>query len=126
MGQNEANAASRFFQPSQTASERLEELLAWIPEQQQQAQWLAQLLHERWPTPLPQPFIGFDEEEQGFVLEWQAYLESHALYINASDRTGAYCRYSSGQPVEDPLPELDLNADETWQFLRNALATTWA
>ena len=121
MGHNEPTAAPRFIQPSTPVDNRIQELLTHHPEQTPQAQRLIQLLHEKWPTPLPQPLVSFDHEEAAFALVWQSNTECNTFYIDAGNQTATYCPYPDDQPPDAPLPKLNLNSDEAWQFLRNAL-----
>ena len=121
MGHNEATSASHFIQPSTPVENRIQELLTHHPEQKTQARWLTQLMHERWPSRLPQPFLSFDHEEAAFVLVWQSNTECNTLHIDADNQTGTYCPYPDDQPPDAQLQELNLNSDEAWQFLHNAL-----
>ena len=113
----------RFISPVTPVNERIDQLTIHCPDQEQQAHWLKKTLETHWAGDLPQPFIGFDEEECAFVAEWQSDTECNTLVIDGSNHQGWY----------QPWPEtadgnlegaLDLDTEEAWQLLRTALTTT--
>ena len=56
-----------FHAPDTPVGEPIE-LLEMDPPRPKEKQWLKQTLATRWPEDLPQPFIGFDEDEGAFTL----------------------------------------------------------
>ncbi len=113
----------RFTPPATPVSERIDQLILYCPDQEQQAQWLKQTLEANWAGDLPQPFIGFDEEECAFVAEWQSDTECNTLVIDASKHRGWYHPWP-GPAAGKLAGALDLDTEEAWQLLRTALTTT--
>ena len=114
---------TRFTPPVTTVSERIDQLTIYSPDQRQQALWLKKTLEANWAGDLPQPFIGFDEEERAFVAEWQSNTECNTLVIDANKHRGWY------HPWPDPVAgklagALDLDTENAWQLLKTALTTT--
>ena len=98
----------RFTEPETPVSQRIDALIVHCPNQKDQAQWLKQALKARWSKDLPQPFIGFDDEDGTFVAEWQSDTECNTLAIDAGNHRGWY------HPWPDPAAgelseELDLD-----------------
>ena len=60
-------APERFISPDTPPTQRIDELIPSSPKWEQQTNWLKATLAKHWPGPLPQPFIGFDDEEDAFV-----------------------------------------------------------
>ncbi len=84
---------------------------------------MKQALALHWNADLPQPFIGYDADEGTFVAEWQSETECNTLTIDAENHRGWYDPWPGGDAVGLP-EELDLDTEEAWQLLRNALTTT--
>ena len=112
--------SQRFFPPVTPVDERIDQVAAYCTDKQRQAEWLKRTLHEHWKGELPQPFVGFDEEEHAFVLVWQSDTECHTLYIDADNHSGTYCPWPDDSS-DEPLEELNLKTEKAWQFLQNAL-----
>lgn len=113
----------RFISPLTPVNERIDQIAIHCSGQEQQGQWLKKTLEAHWAWDLPQPFIGFDEEECAFVAEWQSDTECNTLVIDAIKHHGWY------HPWPDPAAgklegTLDLDTEEAWQLLRTALTTT--
>ena len=124
-GQSEMTGqpGKRFTPPVTPVSERIDQLVLYCPGQEQQALWLKKTLEANWARDLPQPFIGFDEEERAFVAEWQSDTECNTLVIDASEHRGWYHPWPS--PVTGKLTgALDLDSEDAWQLLKTALTTT--
>ena len=113
----------RFIQPVTPVSERIDQLALHCPAQEQQAQWLKKTLEAHWPINLPQPYIGFDEEECAFVAEWQSDTECNTLVIDAAKRLGWYHPWP-GSADGKLAQALDLDTEEAWLLLSTALTTT--
>ena len=112
--------SQRFIPPATPVDERIDQVAAYSTDKQHQAEWLKQTLREHWKGDLPQPFVGFDEEQDAFVLVWQSDTECNTLYIDADNQSGTYCPWpddASGEPLE----ELNLNTEKAWLLLQNAL-----
>ena len=115
--------SNRFTPPVTPVSERLNQLTLHCPAQMRQAQWLRRTLEAHWGTDMPQPFIGFDEEERTFVAEWQSDTECNTLVIDANNHRGWYHPWP--HPTALKLADaLDLDTEDAWQLLRTALTTT--
>ena len=113
----------RFTPPVTPVSERIDQLTLYCPEQQDQAQWLKRTLEAHWSRDLPQPFIGFDEEESAFVAEWQSDTECNTLVIDARNHQGWFHPWPD--PAARKLAEvLNLDTEQAWQLLRTALTAT--
>ena len=118
-----AQTSKRFTPPATPVSERIDQVAAYCTGKEHHAKWLKQTLHERWTEELPQPFVGFDEEQDAFVLVWQSDTECNTLYIDADNHSGTYCPWPDNAS-DEPLEELNLNTDKAWLFLQDALTTT--
>ena len=116
----QSRLSARFTPPTTLVSERIDEVTAYCTSKERQAEWLKRTLEEHWAGELPQPFVGFDEDEDAFVLVWQSDTECHTLYIDADNHRGTYCPWP-GHTSEEPLEELNLNTEEAWIFLQGAL-----
>ena len=112
--------SGRFTPPVTPVSERIDQVTAHCTGKESQTEWLKRTLDERWTGELPQPFVGFDEEQESFVLVWQSDTECNTLYIDADNHSGTYCRWPD-DPSDEPLEELNLNTEEAWLFLQGAL-----
>lgn len=124
-GQSKVTGQSgeRFTSPSTPVGERIDQLSLYCTGQQQPAHWLKETLAAYWGVDLPQPFIGFDEEECAFVAEWQSDTECNTLVINASKRLGWYHPWP--EPASGKLTgALNLDSEDTWLLLKAALTTT--
>ena len=106
-----------FHAPDTPVGERLEQL-ELHPPRPKEKQWLKQTLATRWPEDLPQPFMGFDEDEGAFTLVWESDSRCNTLNVHADRKTGTYCPWPSND-TEGSLEDLDLNTDEAWLFLKN-------
>ena len=106
-----------FHAPDTPVGERIEQLQL-DPPRPKEKRWLKQTLATRWPEGLPQPFIGFDEDEGTFTLVWQSDSRCHTLNVHADRKTGTYCPWPSND-TEGSLEDLDLNTGEAWLFLKN-------
>lgn len=115
-----AQHSERFIPPETPVSQRIDQVAAYCTGKNHQAEWLKQILEERWMPELPQPFVGFDDDEDAFVLEWHSDTECNTLYINADNHSGTYCRWPDGTS-DEPLEELNLDTEEAWLFLQSAL-----
>ena len=122
--------SGRFLAPDTPPDERIDQLILVEPEQQHllprrtsQAEWLKQVLALHWNPDLPQPFIGYDIDEGTFVAEWQSETECNTLTIDAENHWGWYDPWPSHEAAELPK-ELDLDTEEAWLLLSNALTTT--
>ena len=113
----------RFVSPITPVDERIDQVAAYCTNKQHQAEWLKRTLHEHWKGEMPQPFVGFDEEQGAFVLVWQSDTECNTLYIDADNHSGTYCPWPDNAS-DEPLEELNLNTDKAWLFLQNALTGT--
>ena len=120
----------RFLAPNTPPAERIDQLVLVEPEQQHllprrtsQAEWLKQVLALHWKPDLPQPFIGYDADEGTLVAEWQSETECNTLTIHAENHRGWYDPWPSRQAAGLP-EELDLDTEEAWLTLSNALTTT--
>ena len=113
----------RFTPPATPVGERIDQLTIYCPGQEQQAQWLKQTLEANWAKDLPQPFIGFDEEECAFVAEWQSDAECNTLVIDANEHCGWYHPWP-GPAAGKLAGALDLDTEEAWQLLKAVLTTT--
>ena len=114
---------NRFIQPVTPVSERIDQLTPYCLVQEQQARWLKKTLEAYWPMDLPQPFIGFDDEECAFVAEWQSDTECNTLVIDAGKHLGWYHPWPDS--ADGKLAHaLDLDTEEAWLLLRTALTTT--
>ena len=119
----------RFLVPETPAADRIDQLVLvdtgqqhLLPRRTSQAEWLKQALALHWNSDLPQPFIGYDTDDGTFFAEWQSETECNTLTIDAESHRGWYDPWPSG--TEELPEELDLNTEEAWQFLRNALTAT--
>ena len=119
----------RFIAPETPAADRIDQLALagddqqhLIPDRVNHAAWLKQALELHWDAELPQPFIGYDSDQGAFVAEWQSETECNTLTINAENRRGWYDPWPGGDDGELP-EELDLDTEQAWQLLRNALTT---
>ena len=119
----------RFLVPETPAADRIDQLVFvdtgqqhLLPRRTSQAEWLKQALALHWNSDLPQPFIGYDTDDGTFFAEWQSGTECNTLTIDAESHRGWYDHWPSG--AEELPEELDLNTEEAWQLLRNALTTT--
>ena len=119
-----------FLAPDTPPAERIDQLVLVEPEQQhllsrrtRQAEWLKQVLALHWNPKFPQPFIGFDTDEGTFVAEWQSETECNTLTIDAENHRGWYDPWPSHEGAELP-EELNLDTEEAWLLLSNALTTT--
>ena len=110
-----------FHAPDTLVGERIEQL-ELDPPRPKEKQWLKQTLATRWPEDLPQPFMGFDEDEGAYTLVWQSDSRCNTLNVHADRKTGTYCPWPSNH-TEEYLEDLDLNTDEAWLFLKNGI--TW-
>ena len=115
--------SDRFTQPETPVSDRIDELMAYCVGHEGQTEWLKLTLETRWGKELPQPFIGFDEEEGAFVAEWQSDTECNTLVIDAGNRQGRYHSWPNATAGELGQA-LDLDTEEAWQLLRSALTAT--
>lgn len=120
----------RFIAPETPASDRIDQLALTGPDQAHllpsrthQAEWLKHTLALRWGADLPQPFIGYDIEEGMFFAEWQSETECNTLTIDAENHRGWYDAWPEGDAA-GLSEELDLDTEEAWQLLQNALTTT--
>ena len=113
----------RFTQPETPVSERIDQLMPYCAGQESQAEWLKLTLEARWTKELPQPFIGFDEEEGAFVAEWQSDTECNTLVVDPGNRQGRYHTWP-GATAGELAQALDLDTEEAWQLLRSALTAT--
>ena len=118
-----------FLVPETTAVDRIDQLVLvdtgqqhLLPRRTSQAEWLKQALELHWNSDLPQPFIGYDTDDGTFFAEWQSETECNTLTIDAESHRGWCDPWPSG--AEELPEELDLNTEEAWQFLRNALTAT--
>ena len=121
--------SGRFLAPDTPPDERIDQLVLVEPEQQHllprrtgQAEWLKQALALHWNPDLPQPFIGYDAEEGTFFAEWQSETECNTLTIDAENHRGWYDPWPNSEAAE-PTEELDLDTEEAWLLLSNALTT---
>ncbi len=112
--------SGRFTPPVTPVAERIDQVTTYCTSKERQAEWLKRILEEHWTGELPQPFVGFDEDEDAFVLVWQSDTECHTLHIDAEKHKGTYCPWP-GDTSEEPLEELNLNTEEAWTFLQDAL-----
>ena len=111
----------RYIRPTTPVGERIDEVVSWHSGKEEQARWLKKVLQEQWPETLPQPFVGFDDQDDAFVLVWISDTEYHTLYVDTQKRTGdlgLWPEDSSTTAVE----ELDLTTQEAWLCLRTALS----
>ena len=115
--------SQRFVSPITPVDERIDQVAAYCTDKQHQAAWLKRTLQKHWKGELSQPFVGFDEEQDAFVLVWQSDTECNTLYIEADNHSGTYCPWPDDAP-DEPLEELNLNTDKAWLFLQNALTGT--
>ena len=122
--------SGRFLVPNMPPADRIDQLVLVEPGQQHllprrtsHAEWLKQVLALRWNPDLPQPFIGYDPDEGTFVVEWQSETECNTLTIDAENHRGWYDSCPSREAAELP-EELDLDAEEAWLLLSDALTTT--
>ena len=114
---------NRFISPETPVGERIDEVASYCTGKEHQAKWLKRTLQQRWSEELPQPLIGFDDEEDTFIAEWQSDTECITLIIDADRHTGTYYPwpYPDTENLRDPL---NLDTEEAWQLLRIALTTT--
>ena len=122
--------SGRFLAPNTPPAERIDQLVLVEPEQRHllprrtgQAEWLKHVLALRWNSDLPQPFIGYDTNEGTFVAEWQSDTECNTLTIDAENHRGWYEPWPGSEAAELP-EELDLDTEEAWLLLSNALTAT--
>ena len=106
-----------FHAPDTPVGERIEQL-ELDPPRPREKQWLKQTLATRWPEDLPQPFMGFDEDEGAFTLVWESDSRYNTLNVHAGRMTGTYCPWPSNN-TEESLEDLDLNTGEAWLFLKD-------
>ena len=128
--QTDQQPSGRFVAPNTPPADRIDQLVLVEPSQQHllrrrtsQAEWLKQVLALRWSPNLPQPRIGYDTGQGTFVAEWQSETECHTLTIDAENHRGSYDAWPSREAAELP-EELDLDTEEAWLLLSNALTTT--
>jgi len=122
--------SGRFLAPNTLPAERIDQLVLVEPEQEHllprrtsQAEWLKQVLARYWKTDFPQPFIAYYADEGTFVAEWQSETECNTLTIDAENHRGWYDPWPSREAAELP-EELDLDTEEAWLLLSNALTNT--
>ena len=120
----------RFIEPGTPAADRIDQLTLaehgqehLLPLRTSHADWLKHALALHWSTDLPQPFIGYDTEDGTFVAEWQSETECNTLTVDAENHRGWYDPWTEGD-AEGFTEELDLDTEEAWQLLRNALTAT--
>ena len=101
----------RFYRPSTPAADRIEELKANLTGRDWEADWLRETLRERWKEDLPQPFIGFDDQEQAFALAWQGPSEDATLYVYAKTRRGILSPPEATEGEEQEV-DVDLETNE--------------
>ena len=116
----EKQPSQRFLPPVTPVDQRIDQVAAYGTDWQRQADWLKQTLQEHWKRGLPQPFVGFDEEENAFVLVWQSDGECNTLYIDADNHSGTYCPWPDSSS-DEPLGKLNLYTEKAWLFVKNAL-----
>ena len=128
--QTDQQPSGRFLAPDTPPADRIDHLVLVEPTQQHllprrtsQAEWLKQVLALRWNPDLPQPFIGYDTDQGTFVAEWQSEAECNTLTIDAENHRGWYDAWPSREAV-GLTEELDLDTEEAWLLLSNALTTT--
>ena len=90
---------SRFIPPTTPVAQRIDDVAAYFPGWEDAAVCLKAILSHRWPPDLPQPFIGYDNDEGTFVLDWQSDTESHTLYVDTGEMIAAY------HPWPDPCSQ---------------------
>ena len=122
--------SGRFLAPDTPPAERIDQLVLVEPGQQHllpgrtsQAEWLKQVLALHWNPDLPQPFIGYDIDEGTFVAEWLSETECNTLTIDAENHRGWYDPWPSHEAAV-LCKELDLDTEEAWLLLSNALTIT--
>ena len=122
--------SDRFLAPNTPPADRIDQLVLvelgqqhLLPRRTSHAEWLKQILALRWNPDLPQPFIGYDTDEGTFVVEWQSETECNTLTIDAESHRGWYDPWPSREAAEPPR-ELDLDTEEAWLLLSDALTTT--
>lgn len=121
--QKQLPAPGRFVPPDTPPTQRIDELIPSSPEWAKQTCWLKATLSKHWPGPLPQPFIGFDDAEDAFVLQWHSHDECNVLTVNARTHRGTYDPWPE-KPSDDDLDDLNLDSEKAWQRLKTALTTT--
>ena len=121
--QKHLSDSERFVSPDTEPTHRIDELIPSSPEWAKQTGWLKATLTKHWPSHLPQPFIGFDDAEDAFVLQWHSHDECNVLTVNAHTHRGSYDPWP--EKTQNPaLDELDLDSETAWQRLKTALTTT--
>ena len=116
-------ARTRFIEPETPVNERIGQITAHHAGQEKQAQWLKLTLQKHWSRELPQPFVAFDQDENAFIAEWQSDTACNTLIVDASRHSGEYCPWPHENSME-PAETLDLDTEDAWQHLRNALTKT--
>ena len=64
------------FHPPQTSVRERIDQLETKESHAECKQWLKETMATRWPQKLPQPFVGFDDNEEAFVLVWESDAQS--------------------------------------------------
>ena len=128
---SERKSSARFVEPETAVAERIDQLILAHPHQQNllqcrksQAAWLKQTMGLHWDCNLPQPFVGFDLEEGLFIAEWQSDMECNTLTIDADSHQGWYNPWPAAKTDAALSEQIDLDTEEGWEYLRDALTTT--
>ena len=85
-----------------------------------EADGLKETLRGQWQEDLPQPFIGFDYQEEAFASEWQGPSEDATLYVYAKTRGGILYPPKATEGEEREV-EMDLETDEAWATIQAAI-----
>ncbi len=108
------------FHPPQTSVRERIDQLETKESHAECKQWLKETMATRWPQKLPQPFVGFDDNEEAFVLVWESDARCNTLQVNAGTKIGSYCPWPRENTDEDPK-DLNLETKAAWIFLRNVM-----